>query len=167
MIRHEPPITIASETAVAVESIISVPAVQLDIETKTSSARVRLPAVIQPLRLELGQVPADYFTDSVDRCLEVSGANSAIRVPSTDIDLPDGPMTLEAWVRPKSLPGYHAILAKTENSEYSIFSDEGVPEFTIHLDGRYVMAKATKPMLADRWTHLAGVFRRSDRQPFR
>ncbi len=148
----------SDDESMGAETLLNVPAVSLVVEAKTSSVRVRLPEAIQPIELALGQVPADYFNVSRDRCLHVDGDDSAVRVESDAIELPDGPMTLEAWVRPQSLPGYRAIAAKTESSEFAIFSDEGVPEFSIHLGGRYVVAKAIHPMKAGRWTHLAGVY---------
>ncbi|WP_083904804.1 LamG-like jellyroll fold domain-containing protein [Rhodopirellula sp. SWK7] len=151
---------IAFEIARSVGSMgqVAVPAVRMEIDVLTSVARVRLPVVDSPLKISPGQVPAEYFAGNVDRCLAVTDEASAIRIDSGDLDLPNGPMTVEAWVRPTEVAGYRGVLAKTESSEFAIFSDEGVPEFSIHVGGRYVVAKATRPMVVDRWTHLAGVF---------
>nr|WP_246112757.1 LamG-like jellyroll fold domain-containing protein [Allorhodopirellula solitaria] len=137
---------------------VSIPAVRMEIDHLSETARVRLPDVVAPLRITPGQVPADYFAGDADRCLLVKNENSAIAVNSDQIQLPDGPMTLEAWVRPTDNTGYRGLLAKTESSEFAIFSDEGVPEFTIHLNGKYVTASAKDPMIVDQWTHVAGVF---------
>lgn len=136
----------------------TVPAVEMNIDLLSSTARVRLPTVSAPLQIAPGQVPADYFAGDTDRCLLVKNAASAIRINSGDLRLPDGPMTLEGWVRPTDVTGFTAVIAKTENSEFAIFSDEGVPQFSIFLDGRYVAARATRPMIADQWTHVAGTF---------
>lgn len=137
---------------------VNVPAVRMEIDVLSPTARVRLPAVTAPLKIALGQVPADYFTTEIDRCLLVKNENGAVRINSEDLKLPDGPMTLETWVRPIEIAGHHGVVAKTEQSEFAIFSDEGVPQFLIYLDGRYVAAKASDPMIADQWTHLAGVY---------
>jgi hypothetical protein len=67
-------------------------------------------------------------------------------------------MTLETWVRPINNEGYNAIIAKTQGSEFALFSDEGVPQFDIHLNGAYVTAAAQEKLPTDQWTHLAGVF---------
>jgi len=138
--------------------IREVPAMTMQIEALTSSARVQLPEVLTQLELMPGQVPADYFEGVTNRCLVIDRDSSAVRVDSKSFQLPDGPMTLEAWVRPKDITGYRAIVAKTESSDFALFSDEGVPEFSIHLNGGYVKAQGSTPMKPDQWTHLAGVF---------
>lgn len=137
---------------------LTIPAVLMEIDLLSPTARVRLPDVAAPIQITPGQVPADYFAGDVDRCLLVDEEDAAIRIQSKDLRLPDGPMTLEAWVRPTDVAGYSAVIAKTQGSEFAIFSDEGVPQFSIHLNGKYIAAKATRPMVVDQWTHLAGTF---------
>ena len=67
-------------------------------------------------------------------------------------------MTIESWVKPSRTSGFNAIIAKTQSSEYALFFDEGVPQFDIHLDGKYRSAKGTQKMPTTKWTHLAGVY---------
>ncbi len=83
---------------------------------------------------------------------------AAVRIDSAEFDLPDGPFTIECWVNPSKSAGMRGLLAKTEVSEYAIFVDEGVPQFDVHLDGRYVSAKASDVLPLNQWTHVAGVF---------
>jgi hypothetical protein len=154
----EKDITFDFRREVAALGNVVVPSIRMEIDVLASSARVRLPAVTAPLRITLGEVPVDYFAGTDDRCLLVTSDDSAIRINSSELKLPDGPMTIEAWVRPSDISGFRGVVAKTESSEFAIFSDEGVPEFSIHLGGRYVVAKAVKPMIADTWSHLAGVY---------
>lgn len=135
-----------------------IPAVRMEIEALTSTARVRLPEVITPLDVRPGQVPADYFTAQANQCLVVDRETSAIRVDAGDIQLPNGPMTLEAWVSMNKLAGYTGIIAKTESSDFALFNDEGTPDFSIYLDGRYVHATAKEPLTVNQWTHVAGVY---------
>lgn len=137
---------------------VSLPAVKLTPAYLGETTRVQLEPVIVPLGVQPGSVPANYFSPSEPRCLRVDGELSAVRVDSQDISLPNGPMTLEAWVRPAENIGFNAIVAKTQDSEYSLFSDEGVPEFSIHLDGKYVLVSASNKLPTDRWTHLAGTY---------
>ncbi|GAB5402095.1 MAG: metallophosphoesterase [Aureliella sp.] len=134
------------------------PSLALDVELLTDSARVALPRAEQTIDIRPEAVPADYFANSPNKCLKISGADSALRVDSADIKLPAGSMTLEAWVKPIDLPGFRGMIAKTESSEYAFFSDEGVPQFDINLDGKYYSAKATDKLSTTKWTHLAGVF---------
>ena len=122
---------------------------------------VDLPDQAVPLKLKLDKVADDFFNGAVNRALNVTGPDAAVAIANQDVPLPDGPMTLEAWVKPPSaeaLIGHNAIIAKTQNSEYAFFSDEGVPQFDIHVGGRYASAKASEKLPVDAWTHLAGVF---------
>ncbi len=136
----------------------SVPALEMQIDYLGASSRVRLPLSENPIAIALTQVPSDYFDVAVNQCLQVSSDDSAIGVAANQIALPDGPMTLEAWVKPIDVTGYQAIIAKTQSSEYALFSDEGVPQFDIDLNGKYVTAKANDVMPLDRWTHVAGMY---------
>ena len=138
--------------------LASLPRLVLNSEYLGQSARIRIPELSIPIRLLLGQVDVGHFQGAVNQSLDISGGDSAVRVNSDQFDLPRGPMTMEAWVKPKSLVGYNAIIAKTEGSEYAMFSDEGVPQFDIHIGGKYVTAKATDKLKPGVWAHLAGVF---------
>lgn len=140
------------------ESISSIPRIVFTPTLVGDDVSVRLPQVVQPLNIRPGDIPNDYFGDAKKQALNVSGEDAVVEVKSDVFDLPDGPLTLEAWVRPTGNSGYSAIIAKTERSEYSLFSDEGVPQFDIHLGGKYVSAKGNQKLPIDAWTHLAGVF---------
>ena len=114
----------------------------------------------------LSQVPADYFANAKNRSLRVTGVTSVARVESEDLKLPRGAMTVEAWLRPKDLTGFTAAIAKTEGSEFSIFVDEGVPQFDLNLDGTYYSVKAKTKLTRHKWTHIAGVFDEASVQLF-
>jgi hypothetical protein len=82
-----------------------------------------------------------------------------LAVPADEVTLPDGPFTLEGWVRADRFASRQGLLAKTEGSEYGIFANDGRPSFSVHLAGQYVEAEAPAPCLtAGRWHHVAGVF---------
>ncbi|TWU08578.1 LamG-like jellyroll fold domain-containing protein [Stieleria varia] len=137
---------------------VAMPQVLTQVHYLGETARVRLPEALVPIDLLLSEVPTDYFRNPTPRCLVVSSPASAVRVTADTIKIPDGPMTVEAWVKPDQLSGYRGIIAKTENAEYALFSDEGAPLFDVHLGGRYVSAGSKTLMSTDQWTHLAGVF---------
>ena len=122
------------------------------------SAAVRLAPVQTPIQMTLGDLPDDFFDDAQPKALTVETDASAVEVRSDLINLPDGPMTIESWVKPSRTSGFNAIIAKTQSSEYALFFDEGVPQFDIHLDGKYRSAKGTQKMPTTKWTHLAGVY---------
>jgi Concanavalin A-like lectin/glucanases superfamily/Calcineurin-like phosphoesterase len=138
------------------------PRVRLDMQYVGKTARINLPPVITPISFDVAAVPADFFRDGENRCLEVTGESTAARIDSAEFELPDGPFTLETWMNPSQSAGQRGLIAKTESSEYAIFMDEGVPQFDVHLNGRYVSAVAKDVLPLNHWTHLAGVFTGSE-----
>jgi 3',5'-cyclic AMP phosphodiesterase CpdA len=136
----------------------SIPRLELVVEYLAEKSRIVLPVVSQPLEMDLAAIPSTYFQATKNQCLKVEGVSDAVRIESDQIKLPNGPLTLECWVKPSKLDQQRGIVAKTELSEYALFMDEGVPEFNLFLGSAYVTAKATTKLSTDRWTHLAGVY---------
>lgn len=90
--------------------------------------------------------------------LRLSGAD-CLEVPSARMKLPDGPFTLEAWVRGNDFAGRRALVTKTESSEYGIFVTDGRIEASVYLGNGYVTARTAEPVLKPgTWHHVAGVF---------
>lgn len=119
---------------------------------------IGLAHVRTPIEMKLGELPDDFFDDALPHALAVESDTAAIEVRSEIVDLPDGPLTIESWVKPSTTSGYKAIIAKTQSSEYALFFDEGVPQFDIHLGGKYRTVKGKEKLDTTRWTHLAGVY---------
>lgn len=136
----------------------TLPRLQLSLDYVATSTRIAFPPTSLPVSTRLAAVPADYFQAAENRCLNVTGDRAAVRIDSDAFKLPDGPFTLEAWVRPAESAGHRGLIAKTEVSEYAFFMDEGVPQFDVHLDGKYVSAIAKDVLPVDQWSHLAGTF---------
>ncbi|QDV61661.1 cyclic 3',5'-adenosine monophosphate phosphodiesterase [Crateriforma conspicua] len=137
---------------------LTMPTVRTELDLIGETTRIRLPAIDQPLPLRVSAVPADFFTASKDLALRVQTPQSAVRIPSDEFELPDGPFTIEGWCRLDEAAGYNAVIAKTQSSEYAIFMDEGAPVFDVNLNGRYVSAKSDQTIAIGQWTHIAGVF---------
>lgn len=138
---------------------LSVPNIRTQIDYLADTARVRLEELttLVPVSLDLSKGASQLPV--VEKCLVVREAEHAIKVPSDRIRIASkSSLTLEARVRPIDLAGHRGIVAKTESSDYALFSKDGVPEFSIHLGGRYVNARASEPMVVDQWCHLAGVY---------
>lgn len=140
------------------EASWTIPRVTLERVFVGETARIQLPSVSTPVEISMAAVPADYFANQTNQCLEVDGPQSAVRVASDAISLPDGPFTLEAWLNPSQSEGMLAAVAKTQQSDYAIFCDEGVPQFDVNLDGKYYSAKADEKLTVGTWAHVAGVF---------
>jgi predicted phosphodiesterase len=147
------------------------PALEMAVDYLHESARIRMPPV--PLRVDLAveELPAEEFQRDLQKCLVLAGRQTesirrevfdirtdCARVESAEVDLPDGPFTLEAWVFPTALDGSRAVVAKTQSSEYALFLHDGFPQFDVHLQGRYSSPKAADKLPLNQWTHLAGVF---------
>lgn len=88
-----------------------------------------------------------------------TGDNAAVIVPSDSFTLPDGPLTVEAWLKADAFGERTGLICKTEGSDYGIFVNGGRPEFSVHVGGAYAAAQPDKPVLeAGRWYHVAGVY---------
>lgn len=140
-----------------------VPRLLLQAEMVGETAAVALPVTETPLVAEIAPMVGNQWSDDYpggtnNRCLRVLGESSAVRVDSKDFSLPDGPLTVEAWVKPDSSSGYSGLLTKTQSSEYGLFYDEGSIDFSVHLDGKYVRVESSDPLPLDRMTHVAGVY---------
>ncbi|QDU66912.1 LamG-like jellyroll fold domain-containing protein [Engelhardtia mirabilis] len=145
----------ASRYATGFGRNLELPELVLRSDYLAESARLPLPErrTVVPLDGELPAISADDAAGA----LTLDGGYA--RVPAEDLDLPDGPFTLECWVRGERFAARQGIVTKTENSEYGIFASGGTPSFTVHLGGSYTDATADDVVLAtDRWQHLAGVF---------
>jgi hypothetical protein len=120
----------------------------------TETHRIPLPArtVTVPVepRLPALERPAE------ERVLDLAGGAHA-RVPDARLGLAQGPFTLETWLSARRFADRQGLVAKTESSEYALFASGGVPEFSVHLDGAYVVVRGEEPLAVERWTHLAGV----------
>jgi hypothetical protein len=134
--------------------------ISVQIDYLAEAMRVRFPASLHPLSLRLAGVPpALMAADHRNGVLALRGNGGCLQVDAAMLDVPDGPFTVEGWLNARSYRGRRAFVAKTERSEYGLFVSDGKPNFSVHLDGRYVEAETKQPVLEpDRWVHLAGVF---------
>ena len=137
---------------------IRLPRVTMTTRYVGEGVAVQLPEKSTPIELRLDEVPADYFTSSVNQALVVEGDSSALAISDASFQLPESPFTMEVWVNPKQQDGYRAIVAKTESSEYAFFSDHGAVRFDVHVGGKYVSAIAANKLPENEWSHLAGVY---------
>ncbi len=128
-----------------------------------SSARVSLPEQEFDLPLRL---PANVFakmeTTKEDQHMVLQREPNCIKISDKSLLIPDGPFTIEAWVYQTDATGPQAVIAKTQNSEFAIAINKGVPQFDIRIrqddEEAYVFAKASSAIPTNQWVHLAGVF---------
>jgi len=143
----------------AFEAPVQAPVFELETDYLEESARTTLPPRRFPAQVRLGTLPSEaYLPAAPDTALKTGGENSGARVDSSQFILPDGPFTLEAWVRPKSIQATAGLVAKTQQSEFGLLAENGMPNFLVHLGDRYVSANGTSPLPLNTWSHVAGVY---------
>ncbi len=139
------------------DAALRLPAFSLESEYLTRSRRYPIPAVEAPV-----PVVADIAQPARpqrDQALSVSGVGDVVVVASDQIDVPDGPLTIECWAEARTFSSRTGLIAKTENSDYGIFVSDGRPEFIIFIGDSYLTAAADGPMLeTGTWHHIAGVY---------
>jgi len=114
-----------------------------------------VPGIDRPLK-----VTPESLTPGVgDGFLRLGGGGDAAIVESAAIGLDaDSSLTLEGRIRPDSAGQDAGVIAKTEQSEYGLFLEEGRPVFYVFLGDGYVRAASPRPVPAGAWTHVAGVY---------
>ncbi|MGE3172800.1 MAG: LamG-like jellyroll fold domain-containing protein [Planctomycetota bacterium] len=130
---------------------------------------IRTDYLARGLRVSLPERRQDLFVappdlqdppDATPGVLHLDGqGDSCVRVDDALLTLPDGPLTVEAWLRGDDLSGRRAVVAKTETSEFGLFASDGKLSFLVFVGGDYAIAGSDGPVLEPgRWHHVAGVF---------
>ncbi len=125
--------------------------------------RYALPEQRVEAKLDLGALmaippTAPGTTPARDQALHLDG-DDAFALGASDLTLPDGPFTIECWLRAERFDERTGLLCKTEQSEYGLFVNRGQPEFSVFVGGKYATARAAEPVLkVGAWQHVAGVF---------
>lgn len=136
----------------------SLPMVQIEARIETDEAVFPLPVRTFPVPVEPLELTRP-IRGSIERVLDLDGRDGHVRVASERIALPDGPFTVECWMKADAFRSRQGLVAKTESSEYGLFVSNGRPGFSVHLDGAYVTAEIEGPGLSvGTWYHVAGVF---------
>ena len=139
---------------------LTLPVLNVESDYLTEGARVTLPPrkVTFPVGMKTPDV--GFFAPAAEnKALELDG-RSAYRVEMSPKELPDGPFTVEAWVKTTTEQGTAPFVAKTEQSEFALNLANNIPGFHCHLGNKYISAIAPtdKVIPAGKWTHVAGVF---------
>lgn len=134
------------------------PRLEVRCDYLAADRRVALPrrevALELPPPADLGAVAAVH-----PGVLVLDGDGDCLRVAPGAAAVPDGPLTLEAWLCGDDFAGRRALVAKTESSEFALFVNDGTVEFSVFLGAGYVSAKTGQPVLRQgTWHHVAGVF---------
>lgn len=135
------------------------PTLLVDVEYLEENLRTPLPVRRISPALSLREAPAEAFAPATpNAALHLRGEKSGVRVDHASYHLPDGPLTLECWVRPEASQETSGLVAKTQGSAYGLLTEKGLPVFLVHLGGNYVSATAAESLPLQQWSHLAGVY---------
>jgi hypothetical protein len=139
------------------EEGFTVPAVEFKVDLLLPGLRIPLPPRRITLPVALKSVTEAFFTGTPNRSLALNGSQAA-RIEMGANTLPQGPFTVETWVRPATESSSGDLISKAEQSEFALNLASSVPGFHAHIGGKYESVIATAPIPKDQWTHLAGVF---------
>jgi hypothetical protein len=143
----------------AFTSTLQPPVFELQADSLEEGARTTLPPRRFPAHLRLGDLPPEVFAAPPNEvAVKLAGEKSGVRVDSAHFELPDGPFTLEGWVRPEKQQPTAGLIAKTQRSEYGLLAENGVVNFLVLLGDQYASAAAQDPLPLGEWSHVAGVF---------
>lgn len=131
---------------------------QVRVDYLAAAARIALPArtiefpLPPPRQLGLQRLPHQG-------ALVLDGKAACATVTDAELQLPDGPFTVEAWVRAEDVRGRRGIVSKAQDSDFGLLARDGVLEFAVFLGDRYATARSPAAVLVPgRWQHVAGVF---------
>ncbi|MEO0481019.1 MAG: LamG-like jellyroll fold domain-containing protein [Planctomycetota bacterium] len=135
-----------------------VPKVEIQVDYLRDGLRLELPSRSIEIPVDLTSLPTGDG-EAEDQALSFDGQSYVHIDPKMLSDLPDGPLTLEAWMRGEHFNGRIGLVAKTESSEFGIFVSDKIAQFSMHAGGAYGTARDPDARLReDRWHHVAGVF---------
>jgi hypothetical protein len=136
---------------------LTLPRLEVQCELLADGLRIAVPRREFDLDLPAPrELPAAAGQNGV---LALDGKDACLELASQHLQLPDGPLTVEAFVRASRLGDRNSIVAKTENSEFGLHARSDRLLFLCHLGGKYAEAESQAPVLrVGQWHHLAGVF---------
>ena len=142
----------------AVDAAYQVPALSLGFDYLTDTARFAIPVREHRLEVDLSALPPAP-RPTAEQVLRLEGGGHVV-VDADAVPLPDGPFTVETWVRARRFAARQGLVCRTESSEYGLFANGGRLSFSLHLDGEYVNVRAPDGSLMEpgRWHHVAAAF---------
>jgi hypothetical protein len=144
------------------------PEFELRFDVLTPEARLAMP--LRSLRAKTLLLPprAGWPVVKTNQCLVLNGTNACLEIERDQIDFPDGPFTVEAWVKSAGDTN-GAIVSNIKIGGFSL-EVAGTPQFRVQTDDRAVTdrrfsdlkpaigIRARERLPTGRWTHLAGIF---------
>lgn len=147
-----------SRAAGPIDQAFDLPKLEIQADYLAEGARVR----IMETSFAIPMMPTDLGHPAAadGSTLMLARGTAPYVIPADTAAFTSEIFTLEGWLKADRFTRRQGFLAKTENSEYGIFVNRGEAHFSVHLDGRYVTARAPADvrMKPGRWHHVAGAF---------
>ncbi len=135
---------------------LKVPKLDLTIDYLEKGSRIRVPPRKVNVDVALREIPEESHHVKKNGLLSLSGKNYALRL--NGLRLPQGAMTVEAWVKPTQHTESQALVGKTQMSGLGLFLNKGKPRFEIFLGDRYSSVIAKDAITLNQWSHVAAVY---------
>jgi hypothetical protein len=120
------------------------------------ATRYSIPAVRRDVPLFFD--PAISSQGIANRSLSLDGNGDYVSLESNKVPLPQGPFTLECWFKGKQFADRVGLLAKTEQSEYGIFTSRGQLDASVFLGKSYTNIRPDLKLKTNQWYHVAMVY---------
>ncbi|MGD1978328.1 MAG: metallophosphoesterase [Akkermansiaceae bacterium] len=131
------------------------PKFHLDSEYLAKGFSYEIPRRTIPVPLDFQFEPDANLPNGAAR---FDGKTQSLSIPSNRFKVTKE-LTLECRFKADSFSDRTGLVTKTESSGYGLFVSNGRPTFSVFVDGRYLDAFASAPVLkSDTWHHLAGVY---------
>ncbi|MEC7584593.1 MAG: LamG domain-containing protein, partial [Planctomycetota bacterium] len=139
------------------------PRLAIDCDYLTENLRLSIPSIERTIQMPAPEglpeiCAAAERANAPQRALQLAAPKSCGRIPASAIELPDGPLTVEAWLRGSSFSGKRKIVSKAQDGEFHLTANDGAVSFMLYLDGSYRGATTGPALEPNRWHHVAGVF---------
>jgi len=144
------------------------PEFELRFDVLTPEARLAMPNRSLRAKTRLAPPPGGWPAVPTNQCFVFNGTNACLEIEQDLTEFPDGPFTVEAWLRP-SADTNGAIVSNIKIGGFSL-EVAGTPQFRVQTDNRAVnerrasnlkpalVARARDRLTPGKWTHLAGVY---------
>jgi len=144
--------------AAPVDAAYHSPMIELTVDYLAETHRLSLPTRRLRVPVELATMP-EPAVPAREMAFDFDGVDDCLAVPHAELQLPDGPFSVECWFDADRYAGRTGLVNKTENSEFGFFLNEGHPAFYLHVAGAYVSLEAPDYGLETGWWHhIAAVY---------
>ena len=144
------------------------PEFELRFDVLTRDARLAMPHRSLRAKALLAEPASGWPSATTNACFVFDGKDDCLEIDRDFLTLPDGPFTVEAWVKAEDDTD-GGIISNLKIGGFSL-DIAGTPRFCVQTDDSSVnerthdrlkpavIAKASNKLRAGEWTHLAGVY---------